>query len=117
FVDREYYLTIEQDLASRHNPHTFKFLDLGANVGYFTARVADLILQRDNSKIDLQGILVEGSPSVYLELKKRISEEQKLSKNLKIINGLIGERKGVGKIFESEFHITNYLFTHNTKGR
>lgn len=117
FVDREYDLPIEQALASRHNPHTFKFLDLGANVGYFTARVADLILQRENSKIDFQGILVEGSPSVYLELQKRIGEEQKLRNKVNLINGLIGERKGVGKIFESEFHITNSLFNQNTKGR
>ena len=117
FVDREYDLPIEQALAARHNPHTFTFLDLGANVGFFTTRVADLILQHENSKIDFQGILVEGSPSVYLELKKRINEEKIISNKLKIINGLIGERQGVGKIFESDFHITNSLFTHDSAGR
>ncbi len=117
FVDREYDLPIEQALAARHNPDTFTFLDLGANVGFFTTRVADLILQRENSKIDFQGVLVEGSPSVYLELKNRVDEEQKLNKKLKIINGLIGERQGVGKIFESDFHITNSLFTQNSARR
>ena len=117
FVDREYDFPIEQALAARHNPHTFTFLDLGANVGYFTTRVAELILQRGNSKIDFQGVLIEGSPSVYLELKERISEEQKLSTKLKVVNGLIGERKGVGKIFESDFHITNSLFSQNSEGR
>jgi FkbM family methyltransferase len=117
FVDREYDLPIEQALAGRHNPHTFTFLDLGANVGFFTTRVADLILQREHSKIDFQGVLVEGSPSVYLELKSRFDEEPGLTNKLKIIHGLIGERKGADKIFESEFHITNSLFTKNSSER
>lgn len=117
FVDREYDLPINQALNSRRNPNQFTFLDLGANVGYFTIRVADIILQSDNSTIDFHGILVEGSPSVYSELEQRIQEEPLLLKKLTLIKGLIGKRAGFGEIFESDFHITNSLFSKNSLGR
>lgn len=117
FVDREYDLPIQQALESRRDHRPFTFLDLGANVGFFTTKVADIILDRETANIDFQGILVEGSPSVYSELKQRISEEAYLRNNLKIINGLIGNRDGVGKLFESDFHITNSLFSQNSLGR
>lgn len=117
FVDREYDLPITQALESRHNPHRFTFLDLGANVGYFTVRVADIVLQRGGSTIDFQGVLVEGSPSVYADLNQRISKEPAFKDKLTLIHGLIGEREGTGKIFESDFHITNSLFTEASSER
>ncbi len=117
FVDREYDTSIQHALESRVNPDKFTFLDLGANVGFFTIKVADLILQHNNSEIDFRGVLVEGSPSVYSELQQRIDQEPHFSKKLQLIHGLIGEPKGVGKIFESDFHITNSLFSNNLSER
>ncbi|NJR60112.1 MAG: FkbM family methyltransferase [Cyanobacteria bacterium CRU_2_1] len=112
FVDREYDLPIEHALGARHNPDTFTFLDLGANVGFFTLRTVDLLLSKTPA-IDFYGVLVEGSPSVYEELKQRIDQELQLNGKLSVINGLIGDREGVGEIFETAFHITNSLFTRN----
>jgi FkbM family methyltransferase len=114
FVDREYDLPIQHALESRVNANKFTFLDLGANVGFFTIRVADLILQSHDKGVDFQGVLIEGSPSVYSELKARLEVEPLLGSKLMIVNGLIGERSGVGEIFETDFHITNSLFTKDS---
>jgi FkbM family methyltransferase len=110
FVVGEYDLPIKMALASKRDGHPFTFLDLGANVGYFTTRLSDLILQSEYSKIDLQGTLIEASPSTYSELKQRLSEDPYYSNKLTIINGLVGERDGVGQLFETDFHTANSIF-------
>jgi len=46
FVDREYNVPLKQALASTRNGHTFTFLDLGANVRFFTTRLTELIFIR-----------------------------------------------------------------------
>jgi len=46
FVDREYDVPIKQALASTRHGHTFIFLDLGANVKFFTTRLTELIFIR-----------------------------------------------------------------------
>lgn len=108
FIEKEYDLPINKALEDAPTNRPLRVLDLGANVGFFTLRVADLIIQSSRENIPVEITLVEGSPNVYKKLEYRLSEIQsilssKLEIKLKIVNGLIGELQGTGKIFEADF--------------
>ncbi|MDF0554320.1 FkbM family methyltransferase [Kamptonema sp. UHCC 0994] len=114
FVDGEYDIPINKalELASKEK---FNFLDIGANVGFFTLRLADIILRNQIPLTYLQGTLIEGSPSVYRQLTSRISEmpaclDDKIEVELKLVHGLVGNRQGNGQIFEGSFHGMNSIF-------
>ncbi|HEY9667108.1 MAG TPA: FkbM family methyltransferase [Coleofasciculaceae cyanobacterium] len=118
FVDQEYDLPIEITLEKLgNNCSELRILDLGANVGFFTLRFADLAYQKfSNSEIPFQATLVEGSPIVYKELKSRLSEEPFFKEKTTVVHGLVGELKGSAQIFESDFHVMNSLFSDSKKG-
>lgn len=117
FVDGEYDLAIKKVINATHTERHLNVLDIGANVGFFTLRVADLVLRSEKPQTSFEVVLVEGSPKVYHTLKSRLSAEPLLNNKFKIINGLVGQRQGKGKVFESDFHVTNtILLNHLSKG-
>ena len=117
FVDGEYDGAIDRLLRGSADPaRPARVLDLGGNVGFFTFRLADTFLRSGQKNFNL--IMVEGSPSTCAELRERLKwNENLLANRVSVVNGLVGDRTGVGQIAEGEFHGENTLFSSasNTK--
>jgi FkbM family methyltransferase len=109
FVNREYDLPIQTALQSRSAEHPFTVLDLGANVGYFTLRVVDLMRQSSLETLASDMTLVEGSPKTCRELQDRLRPHNLSFLNLRVIHGLVGQREGNGVIHESALHVKNTI--------
>jgi FkbM family methyltransferase len=109
FVNREYDLPIQTALQSRSPGHPFTVLDLGANVGFFTLRVVDLMQQSSLETFASDMTLVEGSPATYRELQYRLSLQNLSRLNLRVVHGLVGRREGSGFIHESALHVKNTI--------
>ncbi|HXM23206.1 MAG TPA: FkbM family methyltransferase [Terriglobales bacterium] len=109
FVNREYDLPIQTALQSRSPEHPFTVLDLGANVGYFTLRVVDLMRQSSLETLASDMTLVEGSPTTFRELQDRLRLQSLSLLDLRVIHGLVGEREGNGVIHESALHVKNTI--------
>ena len=75
-------------------------LDLGANVGYFTLKMADELITAGTR--DFKIIAIEATTENYLVLENRISQ---LAKDKAIAyHGLVGYRSGTGNIVFSSQH-------------
>ena len=99
FVEGEYDTPILDTLkSSLGRERDLTILDLGANVGLFTLRVADLLRRRDASAAMPHVVVVEGNPRTYEVLRATLERNGLLGETLVAINGLIGERAGVGRI-------------------
>ena len=109
FVNREYDVPIQTALQSHSPEHPFTVLDLGANVGYFTLRVVDLMHQNSLATLESDMTLVEGSPTTYRELRNRLRLQTASLPNLRVIHGLVGKREGNGMIHESALHVKNSI--------
>lgn len=109
FVEGDYDPAIDLALTRcQQNPY---ILDLGANVGFFAARVADRAARRE---ICPGLTLVEGSPTVYRELASRLDDLRAAGASVEAVNGLIGDRTGTGVISEVEFGARNSVHAgHN----
>jgi FkbM family methyltransferase len=95
FIRREYDQAIHAalDLAAPHT--TFHYLDLGANVGYFTMRLLQLAWERNLLSIPIAGTLIEGNAQLSTDLQNRLAALAKLPNlQLRVINGLAGRRSG-----------------------
>lgn len=113
FVDGQYDKPIKKAIELKQNFQTpINVLDLGANVGYLSWRVADLFLQSEKSKYCKLSIkAIEGVPLIYNQLKQRLNSEPLLIDKMNIFNGLVGKREGNSDIFFSNFHISNSIHT------
>lgn len=99
-VNGEYDVAITRAL-DQSTERDFRVIDLGANVGYFVLRCADLFLQRTQGK-RLSILAIEGSPETSQELKKRMKDAGLDGDCVRIVNGLVGKRSGAG-------HISNFV--------
>jgi FkbM family methyltransferase len=115
FVDGEYDVPIQRIIESKLDEKPLHVLDLGANVGFFSLRLADKIISNQRLSISYEVTLVEGSPRVYEQLKYRFEKEISLAGKTNIIFGLVGERQGYGKISESDFHVMNSIIANSSK--
>lgn len=110
FVEGDYDPAI--DLALSRGGQDPYVLDLGANVGFFAARVVDRAARRQARP---QLALVEGSPTVYGELASRLADLRTAGASVEAVNGLIGDRTGKGVISEVEFGARNSVHAdHNS---
>jgi FkbM family methyltransferase len=109
FVNREYDVPIQRALESRSSPAAFTVLDLGANVGYFLLRVVDLMRQVGLQDLAADLTLVEGSPTVYRELQKRLAAQSLSPVTVRLVHGLVGSRDGSSCIHESALHVKNTI--------
>jgi FkbM family methyltransferase len=92
FLSGQYDPAIE--LAFSKQSGVLRFLDLGANVGFFSLRVAHLLKSRNRQ---FSGTLLEGNPRTAEELRTRIIADNQLSQ-LRVINALAGKRSGSARI-------------------
>lgn len=114
FVDGEYDPAIDLalELASRRGAAgsggPLQVLDLGANVGYFSLRAADRLATAAPGT-PLRFTLVEPSPVLAGELKRRLLSQPALAGAVTLHNALVGRREGTGVLFESPLHFENSL--------
>ena len=94
FVNDEYTMPIRETIASVAGP--LRVLDLGANFGYFTLKLADMFSQERASN-DLSVWMVEASGSVCEELKRRIGQSGARIQ-WTVTNGLVGKRTGTARL-------------------
>jgi FkbM family methyltransferase len=108
FVNGEYDVPINAALEASPG-QTFVVLDLGANVGYFTVRVIDLIRRRglDSTSVDIT--MVEGSPETFGELDRRLKAQPLGCASIRRVHGLIGHRTGSAFIRESAVHVKSTI--------
>jgi FkbM family methyltransferase len=102
FVSGEYDEAIHAAEQLR-NTSEFKVLDIGANVGFFALRVAEVYLEEGGTGATLSLTCVEASPRTCSELNTRLIRNAKLLPNFKIISGLVGGRKQGLAYFSDEF--------------
>jgi FkbM family methyltransferase len=115
FVDAEYDQPIYDALARSNHRTPLQFLDLGANVGFFTLRVAHcMALEAPTTPYCVR--LVEGSPSTFRTLRARIREQQALHGEIHLTNGLVGRRAGNARIREAPFHAVSAVDERGAKG-
>jgi FkbM family methyltransferase len=118
FVDGEYdpaidlALQLAREPASRHGTKgpdaPLQILDLGANVGYFSLRAADRLATAAPGT-PLRFTLVEPSPRLAGELKRRLLSQPRLAGAVTLLNALAGRREGTGVLYESPLHFENSL--------
>lgn len=114
-IDRDYDEAICHTFSSADSQNSVRILDLGANVGFFSARCIDLYLQRE-SNLQLELFAIEGAPSLAAELRRRLSGCRQQNVSLVVKEGLVGPRTGEAMIHSSVFHsCTNSVARNGTK--
>jgi FkbM family methyltransferase len=117
FVNREYDIPILQVLEKRSSLQPLTVLDLGANVGYFTLRVVDLIRQT-SPECHLDVTMVEASPKVFGALETRMRSQNLPEVSFRMVQGLAGTRTGSAPLHESSVHVKNTIMgDENQDGR
>lgn len=103
FVEGEYDVPIKKAISSADSSRPLNVIDIGANLGFFTLRLADLIWRSGISELNYEVTLVEGSSKVFEMLKTRFAEQRVLTDKLKLVHGLVGERQGSAKMSKGIF--------------
>jgi len=103
FVQGEYDDAIKLAFQNAENNSTLNILDIGANTGFFTLRVLDLLDSQSEKEISVELTAIEGSPVIFEQLKKRTGNLKNGKMSIKPVLGLVGERTGTGRISYSEF--------------
>lgn len=112
FVNDEYTVPIRDAIASATGP--LRVLDLGANFGYFTLKLADMCsLERKGN--DLTVWMVEGSPAVCDELKRRITHSQ-AKMEWTVTHGLVGKRTGTARFNFAKEDNQNFVDESEQRG-
>jgi FkbM family methyltransferase len=112
FTNKEYDAVFSVLLSSASSKPLI--LDLGANVGYFTLRVADeLILAGIN---DFEIISLEASPGNFKVLQTRV-DQPLLKKRVRCFLGLAGHKTGSGKVVHSDQHYGHSSAIEGEKSR
>jgi FkbM family methyltransferase len=104
FVNGEYDVPIQAALRTS-SAKPFVVLDLGANVGYFTFRVFDVIAQQHLDHVRPDITMVEGSPETFGTLEERVRSQRLAAASVRMVNRLVGERTGSALIRESAVHV------------
>jgi FkbM family methyltransferase len=84
-------------------------LDIGANLGYFSLRVLDLVRTRIPAPPTPDLTMVEGSPRVLADLRRRAAFRELTKSNARIIHGLAGQKTGSAMLYESDLHLFNSI--------
>lgn len=113
FIHGEYDLAIDSALLASGDE--FIALDLGANVGFFSLRLADRLLRSRGTNRPFSIYAVEGANAEYTELERRLKQPA-LAGRCKAIHGLVGKRSGPGAISRGREH-TNQLVTDGSGDR
>jgi FkbM family methyltransferase len=114
FVEGEYDLAIRTALESRGNGNAFRVIDLGANVGFFAMRLYHLLALSPTAPEDVGLTCIEGSPTIYRELVRRVTLSPALNRGTKLVHGLVGKLHGSGLLVDSGFHPMTSLHSHRS---
>lgn len=109
FVRGEYDSAIDFVLKSVSDTKMLKIMDLGANVGFFTFRLADLIGRSPAPQRPYCVTMVEGTPTLYSDLCGRITSAQ-MNGNIRILHGLVGYENGIAEIGADPLQAKNSVF-------
>jgi FkbM family methyltransferase len=93
FVEGVYDEAIDRALDTLDGATTLKVLDLGANVGFFTLRVADRLHRRAHPPA-LSVVAVEGHDEWIEELRARLFVDNTALGETTVVHGLVGRRQG-----------------------
>ena len=100
FVSGEYDDALAAALDARSDPSVpLQVLDLGAHVGFFTLRVADWIRRHDPAAT-LRVTAIEGHPARAREFRRRVHTANRLTSEVTLVEGLVGERSGTTALFD-----------------
>lgn len=111
FTNKEYDAAIVLALSSASaNP---LILDLGANVGYFTIKIADELKQTGVN--DFRIVAIEASPFNFIALRRRTSQPL-LKNHVTPYLGLAGLKSGSQVVVHSQQHYGHSLVTGNRDG-
>lgn len=114
FVNGEYDVPILQSLQDCPPRDSLTVLDLGANVGYFTLRVVDLMRQKSMT-CRLNVTMVEGSATVFDSLETRMRSHNMPEVSMQMVQGLVGLRTGSAGLRESAVHVKNTIMTEKNR--
>ena len=103
FVERFYDRAINYVLNQAADNSMIRVLDLGANVGYFALRFAQMVFESKRVTQPFMIHCVEGSPKVYVELCSRLYDNPLLRDHIQLTQGLVGERFGSTEMYENPF--------------
>src|SRR5579872_5106453 len=103
FVERVYDRAISHVLSQTPDNRTMRVLDLGANVGYFALRFAQLVFESERPKQAFMIHCVEASPKVFAELRARLSDNALLKDHIQLTQGVVGQVSGSAEVYESPF--------------
>jgi len=105
FVNGEYDHALALALdAPREDGLPLQIVDLGAHVGFFTLRAVDQLVARGGRPEDLAITAVEANEASVREFEDRVLRENRLTRSVRIVQGLIGERSGTGAFHEDKVH-------------
>jgi FkbM family methyltransferase len=107
FVRGEYEPAIHRALALASPGEPFYVVDLGANVGTFSLRCADVLLRKDGSSRPFWIDLVEGSQTTFRELVARLDQPALPPSCARPRHGLVGKRSGSARISNLDIHAIN----------
>jgi FkbM family methyltransferase len=111
FVHGEYDRALGRALeAAAAHAQPIHIVDLGANVGFFTLRAVQQLLERGLEPGRFVITAVEADAGRVKEFEARIFRENKLSRNVRLTHGLVGKRSG-----EAELH-GDSLFRRELRG-
>jgi FkbM family methyltransferase len=116
FMNGEYDHAIDYALRSRPSQKPFIFLDLGANVGFFTHRLLHRASIFETPANRFKGLLVEATPSLQPELQERLKIYRQQGAELKICIAAVGKRKGNAQMNAGRSHSRNYVTKDLNKG-
>jgi FkbM family methyltransferase len=102
FVNGDYDAAIRMAIATAGG-RALRVADVGANAGFFTLRVADLLRQRGESAA-FAATLIEASRRLCAEARVRVCGENGLGAHVNIVCGLAGERSGAQMFYESDLY-------------
>lgn len=117
FVEGEYDLAIRSTLERERRDRPLTIVDLGANVGYFTLRMFDQMRRFPERHTMLEIFLIEASATLCDTLHHRLSEMPSIYSDCLVINGLVGQKSGTGRLYECAFHANNSTFVSNAIGQ
>lgn len=115
FADGEYDRAITDAVADAPEGRPFRALDLGANLGFFTLRVVDL-LRRQRPGLGLEMVAVEATPSTFKTFARRLRQNG-LTGEVRAVCGLVGERSGSAAFSSYPSTTTNSMFHENHAAR
>jgi FkbM family methyltransferase len=109
FIAGEYDQAIDAALNKSKAAGTLRVVDLGANVGFFTLRVLDLISRQKISFQSINCLLVEASPRLEQAIRSHLQNLEQKGLQTHVVIGLVGQKTGEAKLEFSKSECMNQV--------